>query len=202
MSLQATRPYKPKDKPLVERHVQLVYQRIYAPLRNKTIHSVLEINQQINPLQEEHNNRPYQDGKRSRRIIFDQDEKNVLRPLPENHFEVKMRKKVKVQKNYHVWLSYGVDPGHYYSVPYQYVTQTVQVIFDNQVVEIFHEYKRIAIHQRSQRMGRYSTLKLHLPEKHQAVANGMDPEQLIARAQAIGPNTELFIKQLLGRGCF
>lgn len=202
MSLQAARPYKPKDKPLVERHVQIVYQRIYAPLRNKTFHSARKINQEIEPLQKEHNNRPYQDGKRSRRIIFEQDEKNVLKPLPEHHFEVKMRKKVKVQKNYHVWLSYDGDPGHYYSVPYQYVTKTVQVIFDKNVVEIFHEYKRIAIHPRSQRTGRYSTLKLHMPENHQAVANGMDPEQLIARAQAIGPQTESFIKQLLERGAF
>jgi transposase len=202
MSLQATRPYKPKDKPLVERHVQLVYQRIYAPLRNQIFHSTREVNQEINPLQEQHNSRPYQDGKRSRRMIFDQDEKKVLKPLPEHPFEVKMRKKVKVQKNYHVWLSYGGDPGHYYSVPYQYVTKTVQVIFDNQAVEIFHDYKRIAIHQRSHRTGRYSTLKAHMPENHQAVANGMDPAQLIAKAQVIGPNTELFIKQLLERGTF
>lgn len=200
MSLQATRPYKPKDKPLVERHVQLVYQRIYAPLRNKVFHSTLELNQAINPLQEQHNNRPYQDGKRSRRIIFDQDEKKLLTPLPEHPFEVKMRKKVKVQKHYHIWLSYRGDPGHYYSVPYQYVTKEVQVVFDNQVIEIFHEYKRIAIHPRSHRTGRYSTIKAHMPENHQAVANGMDPEQLMARAQTIGPCTELFIKQLLERG--
>ncbi len=202
MGLQATRPYKPKDKPLVERHVQLIYQRIYAPLRNHIFHSAREINQAINPLQEDHNNRPYQAGPRSRRIIFEQDEKKALTPLPEHAFEVKMRKKVKVQKNYHVWLSQGGDPGHYYSVPYQYVTKTVQVIFDTEVVEIFYEYKRIAIHQRSHRMGRYSTLKAHMPEKHQAVANGMDPEQLIARAQLIGPCTASMIKGLLQRGIF
>lgn len=202
MGLQATRPYKPKDKPLVERHVSLVYQRIYAPLRNHVFHSVKELNQAIQLLQEQHNNRPYQGGHRSRQMIFEQDEKQMLKALPEHLFEVKMRKNVKVQKNYHVWLNQGNAPGHYYSVPYQYVTKTVQVVFDNHVVELFYDYKRIAIHQRSHREGRYSTIKAHMPEKHQVVANGMDAEQLITKAQAIGPCTESVIRQLLHRGSF
>ncbi len=202
MGLQATRPYKPKDKPLVERHVSLVYQRIYAPLRNHVFHSEQELNHAIRPLQEQHNHRPYQSGTRSRHLIFEQDEKQMLKALPEQIFEVKMRKKAKVQKSYHVWVVQGDQPGHYYSVPYQYVTKTVQVVFDNHVVEIFYEYKRIAIHPRSHREGRYSTIKAHMPEQHQVVANGMDPAQLIARAQAIGPCTESVIKQLLARGPF
>ena len=202
MSLQAARPYKPKDKPLVERHVQLVYQRVYAPIRNLIFHSARETNQAINPFQLEHNARPYQNSHRSRQLIFEQDEKHLLRPLPEHPFQVKKRKSVKVQKNYHIWLRHSSDSGHYYSVPYQYVTKTVQVIFDSDSVEIYSDYKRIAIHQRSHRTGRYTTVKAHMPEKHQAVANGMDQELLISRAHLIGPHTEFFIKQLLERGIF
>jgi transposase len=202
MGVDATRPYKPKDKPLVERHVNLVYQRIYAPLRNDQFYSLREINHAIRPLQGQHNDRPYQGGNRSRNLIFVQDEKITLKPLPEHPFTVKRRKNIKVQKNYHVYLSEGKDQGHYYSLPYQYVSKVVQVIFDSQVIEIFHDYKRIAIHQRDHGKGRYSTLAAHMPENHQAVANGMNPLQLIAKAKLIGPSTELFIKQLLDRGDF
>ena len=202
MGMDATRPHKPKDKPLIERHVQLVYQRIYAPLRNQTFHNLRELNHAIKPLQGQHNDRPYQDGKRSRNMIFVQDEKSLLRSLPEYPFVVKKRKNIKVQKNYHVYLSDRNDQVQYYSVPYQYVTKIVQVIYDSQVIEIFHDYKRIAIHQRNHGKGRYSTIAAHMPENHQAVANGMDPVQLIARAKLIGPSTELFVKQLLDRGEF
>ena len=202
MSIQATRPYKPKDKPLVERHVQLIYQRVYAPLRNRIFHSAREANLAINPLQQEHNARPYQNSPRSRQLIFEQDEKSLLGPLPEHPFQIKKRKNVKVQGNYHIWLRHSRDSGHYYSVPYQYATQTVQVIFDSEVVEVYFEYKRIAIHQRSDRTSRYITLKGQMPEKHQAVANGRDEELLIARAHIIGPHTASFVKQLLQRGIF
>ena len=46
-SLLAARVRKPKDKAPVENEVKLVYQRIYAPLRNKTFFSINELNAHI-----------------------------------------------------------------------------------------------------------------------------------------------------------
>jgi len=38
---------RPQDKALVENAVRLVYQRIYAPLRNRTFFSLKELNEAI-----------------------------------------------------------------------------------------------------------------------------------------------------------
>ena len=46
-SLLAARVRKPKDKAPVENEVKLVYQRIYAPLRDKTFFSINELNAHI-----------------------------------------------------------------------------------------------------------------------------------------------------------
>ena len=49
-----------RDKSLVENAVRLVYQRIYASLRDRTFHSLDELNAAINPLLEQHNRRRFQ----------------------------------------------------------------------------------------------------------------------------------------------
>jgi hypothetical protein len=46
----------------------------------------------------------------------------------------------------------------------------------------------------------YTTIKEHMPESHQKVAGGMDPEQLISDAARIGSSTEQVIRQILNRG--
>ena len=49
-----------RDKALVENAVRLTYQRIYAPLRDRTFHSLDELNAAIRPLLEQHNGRRFQ----------------------------------------------------------------------------------------------------------------------------------------------
>jgi transposase len=38
-----TRSYRPRDKALVENAVRIAYSRIYAPLRDRTFHSLQEL---------------------------------------------------------------------------------------------------------------------------------------------------------------
>lgn len=45
----------PKDKALVEDQVQIVYRRVYAPLRNKMFHSIRELNTAIAEKMKQHN---------------------------------------------------------------------------------------------------------------------------------------------------
>jgi hypothetical protein len=65
----------PKDKALVENAVQLIYQRIYAPLRNRTFWSLDELNEAIWDLLKRHNDKPSQRLKISRRGFFEKIEK-------------------------------------------------------------------------------------------------------------------------------
>jgi transposase len=202
MGLDATRVAKPKDKPHVERHVTLAYQRIYAPLRDKQFYSLEELNAAILPLLEEHHKQIFRHHKKGRRDLFETEEKPQLKPLPDSPFKSKLRKKAKVQKNYHVVLSNADETTHYYSVPYQYVGKEVQIIFDTESVEVYCNYERIAIHQRNYSRTRYTTIAYHMPEKHQHVKNGMDPDFLFTKAAQLGTHTEQFIRKLLDRGQF
>ena len=61
-----------RDKALVENAVRLTYQRIYAPLRDRTFHSLDELNAAIGPLLEQHNGRRFQRLPYSRRELFEQ----------------------------------------------------------------------------------------------------------------------------------
>ena len=50
----------PKDKALVEDQVQIVYRRVYAPLRNKMFHSIRELNTAIAEKMKQHNQKRMQ----------------------------------------------------------------------------------------------------------------------------------------------
>ena len=59
----------PKDKALVEDQVQIVYRRVYAPLRNKMFHSIRELNMAIAEKMKQHNQ------KRMQRLPFTREER-------------------------------------------------------------------------------------------------------------------------------
>jgi transposase len=72
------RPYKPKDKALVEGAVKLVYQRIFAPLRDRVFYSLAELNAAIREALERFNDRPMKGYGKSRRELFETVEKPAL----------------------------------------------------------------------------------------------------------------------------
>ena len=69
----------------------------------------------------------------------------------------------KVQMNYHVIL--GEDK-HMYSVPYYYIGKASTIVYDQENVEVFIGLQRIASHKRDYRQHAYTTLAIHMPEKH------------------------------------
>jgi transposase len=70
----------PKDKSLVERHVRMVYQQIFAPLRNMTFFSIEEINAAIREPLRQLNERHFQGRPYSRKDLFEE-EAAYLKPL-------------------------------------------------------------------------------------------------------------------------
>ena len=188
-----TRSAKPKDKPLAENAVNLVYQRIFAPLRNMTFHSLRELNEAAWELLEKHNNTPFQKRDTTRRQLFDEIEKSELLPLPANRYELKWYQVSKVEFNYHVYLK---EDKHYYSVPYQYTGVKVKTIYTSRMVEIFKDNVRIAIHQRNRRSYWYTTKKEHMPQNHQLVA-GWNPHRLLSWAEKMGGSVKEFIQLML-----
>lgn len=157
------RAYKPKDKALVENQVKLVYQRVFAKLRDQVFFSLDELNSAIATKVEQHNQTRMQQKPWCRQERFLADEKNKLEPLPQQPYEQKYYCSLKVAQNNHIYL--GRDK-HYYSVPYQHIGQQAKVIYTRNTVDIYLGQKLIATHLRNSRQGGYSTCKEHLCPAH------------------------------------
>jgi len=192
-----TRVREARDKALAENAVRLVYQRIYAPLRNRVFYSLEELNEAIWELLEEHNNTPFQRLDMSRREFFEEVERKALRPLPVERYASKQVKILTVQINYHVELR---EDRHYYSVPY-YLRKRgektkVKVIYDDRTVAIYYDNIRVAQHKRDRVPNDYSTLPQHMPPNHRYVAE-WSPERFVKWAKAVGDDVALVVEKVL-----
>ena len=190
--LNPTRPYSPKDKALVERSVRLVYEQIYFTMRNEVYHTLHELNNRIWQLLEVLNDRKLSQLNCSRAELFLEIEKNVLKPLPSQPYQIRGFKRAKVQKTSHVLLS---EDKHYYSVPYRYIGKRVQIQYTHRLVEIYANHHRIATHFRNGTAAGYTTKKDHLPSTHQFYLS-WNPKLFIDNARKIGPYTQQYIERL------
>lgn len=187
------RPHHPKDKALVENAVRIVYSRIFASLRNMTFYSIQELNCAIFKELDSYNNRPMQKTKMSRFTLFNDIEKSELKSLPLSLYEIKHFASLKVQFNYHIYLS---KDKHYYSVPYRFTGKQVEVVYSDTAVEIYHGNIRIAWHRRDFTVNGYSTLKEHMPQEHQWVSE-WNPDRIKNWAYKIGSNVKEIIEIIL-----
>lgn len=186
-TFSATRPYSPTDKAMVEGAVNIVYQHIYAPLRDKLFDSVASLNKAITEQLDLLNHKDYKKTGLSRFDLFEKAEKSLLHPLPPLPFTLKKVVMLTVQRNYHVQLS---ETHHYYSVPYPYVGKKVKVLYDSETVEVYYDNTRIALHPHKAPLHHkvYTTLKEHMPPNHQRMheIKGWNKEDLMGQAERIG----------------
>jgi transposase len=189
------RPGKPKDKPLVENAVKIVYMRIYAHLRNKEFYSIDDLNSAIKELLEKHNNKDFKKIKMSRRGLFDQLEKKELKSLPLEKYEYKEFQQAKVDFNYHVKLK---EDNHYYSVPWRLrqIKAVVKLYYTANNVEIYHNNIRIVSYKRDKTNNRYTTLTEHMPAHHKYYAE-WNPERIKSWAEKIGEDVRIVVENIM-----
>lgn len=154
--------------------VRIMYQRVYARLRHRSFTSLAQLNEAISEAVEVHNQTRFQRHSFSRREAFEDYERATLQALPTTPFVLRHYRWATVQKNCHVLLS---DDNRYYSVPYKLIGQRVQLAFTTQTLEVFHNYQRVAVHQRPDGRSQYVTTKQHLPPAHRHVP-GLDARLL------------------------
>lgn len=169
-SIIPTKPYSPTHKAKVESQVRIIYNRVYASLRKRTFFSIYELNTAIAEKVLKHNQTRMQDRTYSREEHFISHERKHLQVLPENDFQITYQAKLKVQNNCCIKL---VRDKHYYSVPFQYVGQTVLVEYTRTLVKVFLKGKGtlIATHLRDYKMGGYTTCDKHLASNSLAMLN-------------------------------
>ncbi len=189
------RAYRPRDKALVENAVRIIYSRIYVKIKTKHYYSLEELNAAIRVELEQHNNAHLRGRNYSRRQQFDEIEKNVLMPLPPLRYEMKKYHYATVAKNGHVGLS---TDKHYYSVPYKFIGKKVKILFSRHSVEIYYNYERIALHNRTKSPYQYTTDKEHLASTHRFVSD-WTPERFISWSESIHEDVKLYILKVLDR---
>jgi hypothetical protein len=158
---------RPKDKALVENQVKLVYQRVFAKIRHQQFFSMASLNQEIQRRVQTHNQTRMQEKPYCREERFLAKEKQHLTSLPETSYEIKYYHRLKVAQNNHICLKTNRNYNHYYSVPYTYIGQKVNVVYTRSMVYIYAQNKRIAVHPRSHTPAGYTTVKAHLCSTHQ-----------------------------------
>jgi transposase len=123
--------------------------------------------------------------------MFKDYEEAALLPLPEYPFTLREIKPAKVHKDCHVTLD-----GSYYSVPYQYVGQKLDLYVSERVVEIFKGQELVATHPRSRKKGEWHTRLDHYPP-HKADYLKRTPQHCRQVAAKLGPATSQVVDILL-----
>lgn len=142
-----------------------------------------------------YNARKFQKKECSRLSLFLGEEMPLLAPLPATPFELAEWKQATVQFNYHI----AVDR-IFYSVPYQYIKNKVDVRITDTTVEIFYNHNRIASHRRLYgRSGQYSTVTEHMPQEHQKYLE-WNGDRFRKWADSIGINTSKVVDAILTSG--
>lgn len=185
---------KPKDKPKVEKCVGDVETWIMAALRNMQFFSFAELNAGIRVKLAEFSEKPYQKLEGTRKSVFEEYDKPVLRPLPQQPYEYADWYTAMVNTDYHVEVL-----KQYYSVPYTFAKQKVDIRIGHDVIEIFHKGLRICSHKRLKgKLRQYSTCVEHMPENHKAYV-GMSKDSALRWADGTGKNILLLVEKIFGR---
>ncbi|MHB1334879.1 MAG: IS21 family transposase [Candidatus Humimicrobiaceae bacterium] len=187
-----TRSAKPKDKAADENMVGNTSRRILAPLRNRKFFSLYEINQAIDEQLKKFIARPFAKMEGNRLLAFEKIDKPALQSLPNARYEYCDWKEAKIAFNYHAEYE-----GFFYSADHSYAGKSCFVRATAKTIEIFVDGIRIATHVRNyNKFSKYLTSPEHMPENHKAVS-GWSDYRFISWAEKIGPNTKMFIKEVL-----
>ena len=183
---------KPKDKPSVEGTVGVISTWIIAALRNRTFFNLSDLNEAIAEKLSAFNEKPFQKKQGSRLTAFLEEEKEYLQPLPRDRYELAVWKKLTCGFNYHIEAD-----KNFYSVPYEYIKQEMDVRITAATVEVFYNNLRICSHPRLHgRPGQYHTIPEHMPEKHKTYTE-WNAERFQSWAKSIGENTNIVIGSIL-----
>ena len=158
--------------------------KIIGMLRHETFHSLEALNRGIMDALAKLNSKEFQKRNGSRKILFETEEKPMLRALPLIPFEIcEWSYNHKVGPNSHIWFEKGQ-----YSVPSDYLNQYVDVRYNNATVYIYSSHKLIAEHKRlpSGLKNGKRTEASHLPYP---VYIPETVESTTAKAEEIGTNT-------------
>jgi transposase len=186
------RPRKPRDKAKVEAAVLIMERWILGRLRNQRFYSLAELNEAIRTLLVRLNDqRPIRRLGVTRRQLFEELDRPALKSLPIEPYVFAEWRGGRVGIDYHV----DIDR-HYYSVPYRFARDAIEVRLTGRTVEVFAKGERIAAHLRSSGNGKHTTVREHMPSSHRRHAD-WTIERIHRDAARIGPATAALCELIL-----
>jgi transposase len=187
------RPYKPRDKAAVEAAVGVIQRQFFHQVRDTVFYSLEQLNNELRIFLDRLNNEPMKDHGGIARAERAGVEREKLKALPLERFELHEWRRAKVHPDCHIQVD-----RKFYSVPFQFVGQTVHVRIKTSTLEIFSEDREaLAVHPRlaPSAIARASTLEAHYPEQKSALAR-FDVKAALKAALRIGPETHRMIEDL------
>ena len=175
---------RPRDKPSAENEVWAAATYVIAALRDEVFTDMAALRAAVARRVAEHNDAPFAKREGSRREVFEEVERPLLRPLPAEPYEVcEWVYGRKVQANCHVAYA-----RNYYSVSHLLVGSTVDLRVTEGKVEVFSGGERVATHPRfpSYARNRYSTRGSDMPEGR--AWSDWDAPRIRAWASRVGPS--------------
>ena len=187
--ISPTRPYTPRHKGKVENGVHYVQRNFMAGQEFADLHCA---NQRLKTwIREVAGVRDHGTTHQAPLSLFKEFEQTALLGLPDEPFSLCEIRTAKVHPDCHVVVS-----GSFYSAPYIYVGQKLDVYVRERVVELYQGQKLVATHVRCQKPGQWQTRLEHYPE-HKAAYLQRTPDFCRQIASRLGPATSLVVEALL-----
>ena len=182
----------PRWKPVVENSVGVVTRDILVDMAEQTYFSIEQLNATLFKKVEERNRVNLKDKNYSRYDIYVKEELPLLMPLPEEPFELLLRKKATVAPD----LSVRFDDNNY-SMLKKFVGDVVEVRATSTTVSIFNEYgDLLKSYPRSYGKGEW----IYDEETKPRTASDYSywsPDYFLTKASKVGPCTHTVIEVIL-----
>ena len=187
--ISPTRPYTPRHKGKVENGVHYVQRNFMAGQEFADIRCA---NQHLQDwIRDVAGARDHGTTHQAPLRLFKEVEQAALQELPAEPFSLCEIRTAKVHPDCHVVVS-----GSYYSAPYLYVGQKLDVYVRDRVVELYQGQKLVATHLRCQEPGQWQTRLEHYPE-HKAAYLQRTPDYCRKSAARLGPATSTVVEAML-----
>jgi transposase len=186
------RPRKPRDKAKVESCVLIVERYLLGRLRHRTFYGLAELNQAIREMLADINgHRPLRRLGVTRQQLFEELDRPALKPLPAEPYVYTEWRVRRAGLDYHVEVE-----DHYYSVPYRFAKDELEVRLTARTVEVFRKGERVAAHIRNSGNHRHTTIAEHMPSSHRHFAD-WSIERIRREASAVGGSTGILCELIL-----
>ncbi len=179
----------PKQKPNVEKSVDIIQSDFFPRVRNHTFTSIHELNKFLWSYLEEKNAQEMKDRGASRDFFFEEEKKH-LSPLPAVPYEIFHWKKARV----HPDCCFQFNK-NFYSVPFQFVGKEIELKFNSKMVYAFFETEQIKCHCVALGNGHFIIDEKDYPEKKLIDAN-FHIQYALKESKLIGENVHAMAQAL------